>query len=708
MGIYQRRKKKTDDDSRATELDVKLRHDPSRKSYSVVAPGTPLHEIDLSEIPFLQHAEESTKGALKRTKRVVKTRRFLLPLFLTIGFALASIILAPLPNGLADLPDFDLSGLGAQWEYLFEDLTTRISDAKLWFSSRGFKTGLAAAEEGLTADSPLMLFPGVITTGLESWSTDADSLSFFRQRIWGTHTMFKSIFADKNEWIRQISLDSETGLDPPGVRVRPAQGLDAASMFMQGLRYWVWRPIIENLACINYDTNNLEMAAYDWRLAYSNLENRDHYFTRVKSRIEMNKKIHGKKTTLVSHSMGGTVLMYFMKWVEAEGYGGGGNTWVEDHIENLINISGTLLGVPKGDELAIARLQTNDLIAMTALLSGEMKDTVELNPAGAYALEKFFSKEERADLFRSWFGIAGMWMKGGDAVWGNSTYAPDDPENTTDTYGRFLSIRDNYVMDPNQNKTLSRHNYTITDANNYVLTNTPKVWQKMMHNNYSYGIEIDEEKLDENNYDPTKWSNPLESRLPNAPSMSIYCIYGVGKPTERSYYYTEGPKTHQGLQSDMEVGKCEADDCDKTEESNDDLPLTAQNAIDNDLNLPEENPQVSNGVKFGQGDGTVSLMSLGSMCSNGWRRPDRRYNPGNSRIVSYEIDHKPDSMDLRGGDHTGDHVDILGSTPLNELILKIAAGKGNEIQDHFVSNIREISDRIDWDLVNHASDKEII
>lgn len=112
----------------------------------------------------------------------------------------------------------------------------------------------------------LMLFPGVITTGLESWSTDADSLGFFRQRIWGTHTwvscfclrlsltqwsMFKSIFADKNEWIRQISLDrlvlsfykwfitdilSETGLDPPGVRVRPAQGLDAASMFMQG---WV-------------------------------------------------------------------------------------------------------------------------------------------------------------------------------------------------------------------------------------------------------------------------------------------------------------------------------------------------------------------------------------------------------------------------------------------------------------------------------------
>lgn len=74
---------------------------------------------------------------------------------------------------------------------------------------------------------------------------------------------------------------------------------------------------------------------------------------------------------------------------------------------------------------------------MTALLSGEMKDTVELNPAGSYALDKFFSRGERARLFRSWFGMAGMWMKGGDAVWGNLTYAPDDVSNTTDTFGEF-------------------------------------------------------------------------------------------------------------------------------------------------------------------------------------------------------------------------------------------------------------------------------
>jgi len=31
--------------------------------------------------------------------------------------------------------------------------------------------------------------------------------------------------------------------------------------------------------------------------------------------------------------------------------------------------------------------------------------------------------------------------------------------------------------------------------------------------------------------------NPLKCPLPKAPSMELYCLYGVGIPTERSYYY---------------------------------------------------------------------------------------------------------------------------------------------------------------------------
>ena len=65
----------------------------------------------------------------------------------------------------------------------------------------------------------------------------------------------------------------------------------------------------------------------------------DHYFTRLKMYIETSHRVSGKKVVLVSHSMGSQVAMFFFKWVEAEGYGGGGSAWVETHIEAFINVS---------------------------------------------------------------------------------------------------------------------------------------------------------------------------------------------------------------------------------------------------------------------------------------------------------------------------------------------------------------------------------
>ena len=44
--------------------------------------------------------------------------------------------------------------------------------------------------------------------------------------------------------------------------------------------------IVENLAVVNYDTNNLHLAPYDWRLSYGNLEVRDGYFSKLKATIE--------------------------------------------------------------------------------------------------------------------------------------------------------------------------------------------------------------------------------------------------------------------------------------------------------------------------------------------------------------------------------------------------------------------------------------
>ena len=95
-----------------------------------------------------------------------------------------------------------------------------------------------------------------------------------------------------------------TGLDPTGVKVRASEGFDAASSFIQG--FWIWQvepqsavspgvlnarhifrsKVIENLAVVNYDTNNLVLAPYDWRLSMYNLEERDGYFSRLKTTIE--------------------------------------------------------------------------------------------------------------------------------------------------------------------------------------------------------------------------------------------------------------------------------------------------------------------------------------------------------------------------------------------------------------------------------------
>lgn len=112
--------------------------------------------------------------------------------------------------------------------------------------------------------------------------------------------MIRAVLTDKDRWVEAMAVDLETGLDPPGYKVRAAQGLDAASEFIQG--YWVWQKVVQNLAAIGYDTSTMDLAAYDWRLSYHNLEVRDAYLTRLKTKIELMHKLTGKKAVLASHS----------------------------------------------------------------------------------------------------------------------------------------------------------------------------------------------------------------------------------------------------------------------------------------------------------------------------------------------------------------------------------------------------------------------
>lgn len=376
--------------------------------------------------------------------------------------------------------------------------------------------------------------------------------------------------------------------------------------------------------------------------------------------------------------MGSTVMLYFFKWVESPEHGNGGPTWVEDNVEALISIAGTHLGVVK---------------AMSAFLSGEMKDTVQVHPAGAYVLERFFSRRERQTLFRSWAGSASMWMKGGDAVWGNATSAPDDMSDDARSHGELILFRESVLSTEGANSGL--RNMTASEASTWILERTPTQFQKMIESNYSFGIERDEEQLKRNNKDHRKWSNPLEIQLPNAPTTKFYCVYGHGKETERSYWYTREGYEHDEVQADRVDAQCaNITDC-MTPRAPLDLPLLRKSQIDAEYTAEGESPQVMNGVRMGEGDGTVNLLSLGAMCVEGWKR--KRWNPAGIEVVTVELPHEPSLTIPRGGGTTADHVDVLGATALNEIILRVATGGGDQIHDSFVSRIRDYAKRIKWD-----------
>ena len=495
---------------------------------------------------------------------------------------------------------------------------------------------------------------------------------------------------DKAGWKRHIMVDKETGLDPPGVKLRAAQGFDAADFFITG--YWIWNKILENLATIGYDPTNAFTAAYDWRLSYGNLEVRDQYFTRLKSYIEMAKKIQGKKVCLLSHSMGSQVLYYFFHWVEAEGHGNGGPNWVEEYVDSWINISGCMLGAAKG---------------FPAVLSGEMKDTAQLSPFAVYGLEKFLSRHERAELFRAMPGISSMLPIGGNAVWGDSSGAPDDREGQDYSFGNFMTFRESAVKDDPEALFRYAENLTAEGMLPYLFGQSESWYRDLLLSNYSHGVATSRAEVEANQKDPGKWINPLETRLPLAPNLKIYCFYGIGKETERAYFYKRdtdpGTKTNVTIDTSYSIFPAnEAAPANMSaSQTGPDLGKTHPIEEQGDPEAQEgstahtstHTAKVDHGVVMGEGDGTVNLLSTGYMCTRGWT-DIKRYNPAGVKVTTYEMPHEPDRFSPRGGPNTGDHVDILGRSSLNDLILKIAGGREDMVGENVESRVREYARKV--------------
>lgn len=119
-------------------------------------------------------------------------------------------------------------------------------------------------------------------------------------------------------------------------------------------------------------------------------------------------------------------------------------------------------------------------------------------------------------------------------------------------------------------------------------------------------------------------------------------VYGVGKATERAYFYN---------QDGAAVDSSSSPACDPDTEcasSSLEVPLKHNIWIDvrssprrwsTELRFFQSRvnfDSTKNGVTFGEGDGTVSLLSLGAMCVEGWA-PGSRYNPAGISVVTHEI-----------------------------------------------------------------------
>jgi phospholipid:diacylglycerol acyltransferase len=51
--------------------------------------------------------------------------------------------------------------------------------------------------------------------------------------------MMRALVLNKEEWKQHLMLDKYTGLDPPDIKLRAAQGFDATDFFITG--YWIVR-----------------------------------------------------------------------------------------------------------------------------------------------------------------------------------------------------------------------------------------------------------------------------------------------------------------------------------------------------------------------------------------------------------------------------------------------------------------------------------
>jgi phospholipid:diacylglycerol acyltransferase len=150
--------------------------------------------------------------------------------------------------------------------------------------------------------------------------------------------------------------------------------------------------------------------------------------------------------------------------------------------------------------------------------------------------------------------------------------------------------------------------------------------------------------------------------------MKIYCLYGVGMPTERSYYYAAvNDESNSYCLANDTIETCKYQPMNNLEQILNTPKTTKSRLSDMFIDTSRNDPiqRIETGVRFSDGDGSVPLISLGYLCtpSGPWTKRADLYNPGRSPIILKEYKHEVSAskLDMRGGKKASDHLDILGN-----------------------------------------------
>ena len=257
--------------------------------------------------------------------------------------------------------------------------------------------------------------------------------------------------------------------------------------------------------------------------------------------------------------------------------------------------------------------------AISALLSGDTRDTAQMGALSSL-VDALIPPVDRIALTSSWGSIFDMRPIGGSKIWTEPLV----------------------YLETNNSLPLALSAESSID----LLMKTDSMAAQALHQKSSRHGQLRCPPTDSiSACYKDEWTDPLNAPLPLITRMQIWAVYGIGIPTEIGYNYT--------LSSDF------------SDNSGYKINTTHSDA-----------DQVINGVRLGDGDGTVPIQSLRLVPKIFWNHSS--LNPGNLTVNVRELEHgETYSVFARSssvGGSSVDHVDIMGNRHVIRDILHLGLG----------------------------------